>query len=171
MSGESQKYILDATCGSRMMWFDKNNKNAVFMDNRIENGTLIWKSGNGLAQRHLDVNPDVIADFTNMPFEDNAFYLVVFDPPHFLNIGVNSWMCKKYGKLPENWKPLIRDGFRECMRVLKPFGTLVFKWSEVDIKTSEIIAEIGITPLFGHKSGKQQGTHWMCFMKGASDND
>lgn len=34
------KKILDACCGSRMFWFDKNNENVVFMDNRQESCTL-----------------------------------------------------------------------------------------------------------------------------------
>ncbi len=29
------KPILDACCGSRMFWFDKNNPNVEFCDNRI----------------------------------------------------------------------------------------------------------------------------------------
>lgn len=28
--------ILDACCGSRMFWFDKNNPNVLFMDKRNE---------------------------------------------------------------------------------------------------------------------------------------
>ena len=36
--------ILDATCGSRMIWFDKSNPNSVFMDCREEDDVLIWKS-------------------------------------------------------------------------------------------------------------------------------
>ncbi|KGN01183.1 methyltransferase, partial [Clostridium haemolyticum NCTC 8350] len=29
-----EKPILDVCCGSRMFWFDKENKDAIFMDNR-----------------------------------------------------------------------------------------------------------------------------------------
>ena len=101
----------------------------------------------------------------NLPFPDNSFYLVVFDPPHLVKIGENAWLKKKYGKLPENWQSLIRDGFWECMRVLKPNGTLIFKWNEIDIPTRKIIDTIECAPLFGHRSGKQSKTHWICFMK------
>lgn len=66
------KYILDACCGSRMFWFDKSNKNTVFMDNRTLEDTLC-------DGRTLSVNPDVIGDFRNIPFDDNTFKLVVFD--------------------------------------------------------------------------------------------
>ena len=32
--------------------------------------------------RKLMINPDVIGDFRNIPYEDNSFKLVIFDPPH-----------------------------------------------------------------------------------------
>lgn len=54
-----------------------------------------------------------------MPFEDNTFHHVVFDPPHLVNAGNTSWLVKKYGKLNEDWRNDIKQGFKECMRVLK----------------------------------------------------
>lgn len=161
----NDKYILDATCGSRMIWFNKNNPNALYVDNRILHGEKIWKSTKNDSVRYVDVEPDVVADFTDLPFEDESFYLVVFDPPHLVKIGDNAWLYKKYGRLPENWRQVIHDGFHECMRVLKTNGTLVFKWNEYDIPVREIIKAIGVEPLFGHRSGKQAKTHWLCFMK------
>ena len=159
------KHILDATCGSRTIWFQKNNPLTVYMDCREEHETAIWKSSKNDSVRTLDVVPDVLADFTDMPFDDKSFELVVFDPPHLLKVGDNAWLRKKYGKLPENWEKTIHDGFWECMRVLKPFGTLVFKWSEIDIPTRKVIDVIGVEPLFGHRSGKAMKTHWLLFMK------
>lgn len=165
------KKILDATCGSRSMWFDKNHPSAVYMDCREEHGTSIWKSTKNDSVRTLDVEPDVIADFTDMPFPDNTFHLVVFDPPHLIKIGENAWLKKKYGRLPQDWTRLIHDGFWECMRVLKPYGTLIFKWNEFDIPTRDIIKAIGIEPLFGHRSGKAMKTHWLCFMKESEETE
>ena len=163
------KHILDATCGSRTIWFDKNCSSAIYMDCREEHETAIWKSTKNESVRKLDVEPDIKADFTAMPFDDNSFELVVFDPPHLVKVSESAWLKKKYGKLPENWQKLIHDGFWECMRVLKPYGTLIFKWSEIEISTREIISAIGVEPLFGHRSGKKMNTHWLCFMKGVSD--
>ena len=160
-----EKKILDATCGSRMLWFQKYCEQTIYMDCREEDGTAIWKSTKNDSVRTLNVHPDVIADFTDMPFPDDSFYLVVFDPPHLIKIGDNAWMRKKYGKLPENWESLIHDGFNECMRVLKPNGTLIFKWSEIQIPTRKVIDAIGQEPLFGNRSGKALKTHWMVFMK------
>ena len=150
------KKILDACCGSKMFWFDKENENTVFMDNRYFNDTLC-------DGRTLEINPDIIADFKHMPFENESFYLVVFDPPHLLKAGENSWLAKKYGKLnPETWKSDLKKGFNECMRVLKQKGTLIFKWNEEQIKLKDILATIDFKPLFGNKRSK---THWLVFMK------
>lgn len=151
------KRILDACCGGKMFWFDKNNPDALFMDNRTFDGTLC-------DGRAFTVDPDVIGDFRDMPFDDESFYLVVFDPPHLVNIGEDSWLSKKYGKLDsENWKEDLRRGFSECMRVLKQNGVLIFKWNEEQIRLSEILRIIPYRPLFGNRKSK---THWICFMKG-----
>nr|WP_258535643.1 class I SAM-dependent methyltransferase [Bacillus sp. 03113] len=147
--------VLDACCGSKMFWFDKENEDVLFMDKRELETTL----SDG---RKLVVKPDIVADFREMPFEDNSFYLVVFDPPHLLKVGEESWLAKKYGKLEESWQSDIKQGFDECMRVLKPNGTLIFKWNEEQIKLSEILRVIDIKPLFGNKRSK---THWLVFMK------
>lgn len=149
------KKILDACCGSRMFWFDKNNEKVVFMDNRQESCTL--QDG-----RKLEVNPDVIGDFTNMPFDDETFYLVVFDPPHLLRAGEKSWLAKKYGVLKSGWESEIHKGFSECMRVLKKNGTLVFKWSEQQVMVSDVLKAIDAKPLFGTRRGK---TIFLVFMK------
>ena len=155
--------ILDACCGSRMFWFDKENKDVDFCDIRILNTTLC-------DGRTLSINPDIVCDFTELPMPDNTYYLVVFDPPHLMNVGDNSWLAQKYGKLSQKeWPNTIRKGFKECMRVLKENGVLIFKWSETDIPVSQIINVIGKEPLFGNKSGKQGKTHWLCFMKGSDE--
>lgn len=151
----SNKLILDACCGSRMFWFDRENPLAVYMDNR----TLDTELCDG---RRLVVSPDVVADFRDMPFEDGSFRLVVFDPPHLVRAGETSWTAAKYGVLSETWPRDIRKGFDECMRVLEPYGVLVFKWNEDQIKLSEILRRIPYKPLFGDRRSK---THWLVFMK------
>lgn len=161
----NDKKILDVTCGSRTIWFDKNHPAALYCDKRREHDTKIWKSGNGKSERVLNVDPDIVCDFTNLPFEDNSFYLVVFDPPHLTKIGETAWLAKKYGRLGEEWPQMLHDGFKECMRVLKTNGTLIFKWSEFDIPADKVWRAIGQKPLFGHHSGKQSKTFWGAFMK------
>jgi len=152
------KTILDACCGSRMFWFDKQNPDVIFADIREESHILC-------DGRELHIKPDIKMDFRKMPFEDNKFKLVVFDPPHLIHLGKNSWMGKKYGILNPSWKDDIKQGFDECMRVLEPFGILIFKWNEQQITVNEILNVVGKRPLIGHKSGKLQKTHWMTFIK------
>ena len=150
------KKILDACCGSRMFWFDKQNEDTVFMDNRQIDTKLC-------DDRKLIVEPDIVADFKNMPFKDSTFYLVVFDPPHLKQAGQNSWLAKKYGTLDkQTWPSDLKQGFNECMRVLKTNGTLIFKWNEEQIKLKDILKVIEYKPLFGNKRAK---THWLVFMK------
>ncbi|MBC9787200.1 class I SAM-dependent methyltransferase [Carnobacterium maltaromaticum] len=147
--------ILDACCGSKMFWFDKENEDVLFMDKRKVSDVLC-------DGRKLEVNPDLVADFRDMPFEDNSYFLVVFDPPHLIKAGENSWLVKKYGKLEMDWQADLKKGFEECMRVLKPNGTLIFKWNEEQIKLSELLKAIERKPLFGNRRSK---THWLVFMK------
>lgn len=152
------KIILDACCGSRMFWFDRKNPNVLFADIRTENHTLC-------DGRSLEIKPDIEMDFTNMPFHDNTFKMVVFDPPHLLDLGKNTWMAQKYGVLLPTWETDIRAGFEECMRVLEPNGTLIFKWNEAQIKLNQVLKAIKKEPLFGHVTGKHGRTIWLCFMK------
>lgn len=154
-----QKTILDACCGSRMFWFDKTNPNVVFADIRSEDYTLC-------DGRMLEVRPDIVADFRNMPFEDNSFKMVVFDPPHLKKLGQNTWMAQKYGVLLPTWETDIRAGFDECMRVLEPNGVLIFKWNEAQVTLNKVLQVIKKQPLFGHTTGKHGRTIWLAFMKG-----
>lgn len=157
--------VLDACCGSRMFWFDRADTRAVFMDKRRESHQLTDSSSKG-GSRSLHIDPDVQADFTAMPFPDAEFSLVVFDPPHLVRNGRKSWLAKKYGKLEGDWRDELRRGFAECFRVLKPEGTLVFKWNEYDIPVSQILALTTERPLFGNRCGKQAKSHWIVFLKG-----
>jgi ubiquinone/menaquinone biosynthesis C-methylase UbiE len=156
------KKILDVTCGGRSIWFDKHHPAAIYCDERQGEYHLDTEKGN---HKTLIVEPDVVCNFTKLPFESNSFALVVFDPPHIVNLQSNSWLIKEYGSLTDGWKQMLHDGFRECMRVLKPDGVLIFKWSEVQIPAEDVWKAIGQKPLFGHHSGKKMNTFWGCFMK------
>lgn len=161
---EKQK-ILDMTCGSKTIWFNKNHPAAIYFDKRRESMELYF--GRARTSLHqLNVDPDVIGDFTALPFKNESFSLVVFDPPHLTGAKETAWLVKKYGKLDENWPKMLHDGFAEGMRVLKPDGVLIFKWSEYDIPAVDVWKAIGQKPLFGHHSGKKSTTFWGCFMKG-----
>ena len=57
--------ILDACCGSKMFWFDREHEETVYMDNRTLETTLC-------DGRKLIVKPDVVADFRKMPYVSNV---------------------------------------------------------------------------------------------------
>lgn len=146
--------ILDVCCGSRMFWYDKQEEHTTYMDIRRHHEEL--KTGHV-----IDVDPDVQADFRSIPFDDNTFDLVVFDPPHLIHAGPNSWLAKKYGKLDkESWPEDLKRGFDECRRVLKPTGTWMFKWNEDQIKFRDVIKAIGQRPIFGDRGVKQDGLYF-----------
>lgn len=156
-----EQVILDMCCGSRMFWLDKTDSRAVFADIRREQHTLC-------DGRNLHINPDIIADFRALPFSDNSFAQVVFDPPHLDRAGENGWMRKKYGALnKDTWRDDIRAGFAEAFRVLRPHGTLIFKWNETQIPVSQVIALTEHKPTVWQRTGKADKTHWVIFMKDA----
>ena len=77
--------ILDVTCGDRTIWFQKNEPHTIYCDKRREEwdgmfGKVLNKQGKQ-KRRHLVIDPDIQCDFTDLPFPDNSFSLVVFDPP------------------------------------------------------------------------------------------
>ncbi len=160
----SQKRVLDVACGSKMFWFDKDNPDVEFCDNREVEYHEYYPN------RYIEVKPDTVCDFTALPFEDGSYKLVVFDPPHLERAGDTGWTALKYGCLKGDWKEMLRKGFSECFRVLDDDGVLVFKWSEVQIPLREILPLSPYPPLFGHRSGKNMKTHWLCFMKPTTHN-
>lgn len=157
----TNKPILDACCGGRMFHFDKSNPNVYFMDCRIQYEEL--DSGHV-----IDVRPDIVGDFRDMPFNDSTFSLVIFDPPHLIRAGQNGWLRKKYGALDKDtWQDDLRAGFEECWRVLKPTGTLIFKWNDDQIPLPKLLPLFSQTPIVGQK---RQKTHWLVFFKPNENN-
>jgi len=164
---KQKKVILDVTCGSRMMWFDKKHSNVLYGDNRVMEKKLIWE-GIGAREgqkRYLEIRPDKVIDFRDLDFPNNSFKLVVFDPPHIKHAGKKSWLYAKYGALTDTWKEDLQKGFSECWRVLDDYGVLIFKWNEESVTTSEVIRLFPEKPLFGHPTSKHGKTKWMTFMK------
>ncbi len=154
------KTVLDVCCGAKKFYMDQHDPRVLFSDIRRED----IKQCDG---RTLVIDPDVICDFRALPFAAESFYVVVFDPPHLLKAGENSWLVQAYGKLSETWRDDLRQGFSECFRVLKPNGTLVFKWSENDIPLSSILTLTPEKPLIAEKKGKSK--HWIVFIKALAE--
>lgn len=147
---EQMPLILDPCCGSRMMWFDRAHPDVVFGDRRREAITVTDRShGREDGTRTLCIEPDAIMDFRALPYGAETFYLVAFDPPHLVRAGQRSWLAAKYGKLGTDWREDLRQGFAECFRVLRPHGTLVFKWNETQIKVREVLELAPYPPFSG----------------------
>ena len=72
-----------------MFYFDKHDHRVLFQDIR----RMETKLCDG---RHFEVNPDIQADFTDMPYQDETFFMVVFDPPHLLRNIDNSKFADIY---------------------------------------------------------------------------
>lgn len=154
------KEILDACCGGMMFYFDKDHDKLLTMDRRQGKEDL-----SRFGRSNLMIEPDIIGDFKDLPFPDESFYHIVFDPPHLIHGGDNSYMIQKYGKLnKDSWKEDISKGFKECFRVLKHHGTMVFKWSEYQIKINEVLKCFDKKPLYGNKNGSGH-TYWFVFYK------
>jgi len=160
------KFILDATAGFRMMWFNKKHPNTIYLDCRPE------------------CEPDIVGDFRDLKqFPDETFRLIVFDPPHIIRKTrfCTMSMVRTFGSLePDTWAEDLKKGFRELWRILKPFGILILKWSNHQINSNDVIKLAPEKPLFyqissnlyrgGSRKRALHGmdrvqTLWFCFMK------
>lgn len=149
-SGQQTQRILDATAGYRSMWFDAHKPGVIFCDIRPE------------------VSPDILCDIKSLPFKDECFDLIVFDPPHH-GTGQHSWLVDQYGHFTNaDIRVLLNAVFAEFHRVIKPSGYLMFKWATHDIKLSDALrfATQHFEPLFGNKvsmrSKHASTTYWVC---------
>ena len=158
-----EKFILDATAGFRMMWFNKHEPHTIYLDQRPE------------------CEPDIVGDFRDLKqFPDETFRLIIFDPPHIIKNPTPqiSNMERDFGSLrPDTWKNDLKQAFSELWRVLAPMGILLFKWNTVCQSTPEVMATFHVKPLVyqisstrkdvydGQKRKKDCQTLWFCFMK------
>jgi SAM-dependent methyltransferase len=154
------KTILDPASGGRAFYFDKQDPRVMFGDIREHEEHLLT---NG---QTIIIKPDMVMDFRSLPFDDETYNTVIFDPPHLTGLSDKSWLRKRYGVLDKTtWRQDIAKGFSECFRVLKPNGVLIFKWNEYSIPTRQVIELAGQQPIIGHRSGKRMQTHWLLFTK------
>jgi len=156
---EFRPQILDACCGGRHWWWDKAHPLAVYMDERTVPLGNEWRAT-------WECKPDVVGDFRAMPFGDEIFQLVLFDPPHIVRKNLETkWSTRFYGALnPETWQDDLRAGFAECWRVLAAGGSLIFKWSG---DVSRCSPHFPAQPIVGTRGKPTDGdpTSWFVFYK------
>ena len=158
------KFILDACCGVKYMWTNKNHPNTIYIDIRKEDkGFIPFKN-----TQKLSVKPDYVMDFRQMDFPNNSFKLIVFEPPHLSILGKTSKFRKIYGCLEaETWQSDLKQAFNECWRVLQDYGVLIFKWSNSEIPFEKVIKLAPDKPLFYNTTNYKATsvTKWFTFMK------
>ena len=160
--------ILDASASNRSMWYQKNNPFTVFIDRRCGKEYMVSENSKFKNNRAVYLFPNVQAVWQHLPFVDQSFDLVVFDPPRlFKDQGKKlSLMSKKYGVFyNHSWKQELSEGIIELFRVIKPQGMFILKWNEIDKPVNEVLKLFPYSPLFGSRVGQKNNTHWITFMK------
>lgn len=109
-------------------------------------------------------NPDILADNTDMPCEDESFDVVVYDPPHIPNQGRDKskdfqdrfgLVVKSPGELGYNLTHTFKPFLLEAHRVLRKNGVLFckiadyvhghrYQWAHIEMVNAA--AQIGFTP-------------------------
>lgn len=133
--------IIDLSAGNRAVWFDKNHRDAIYVDVRPE------------------VGPTIVADARALPAEVEAgFDLVVFDPPH-KNNAASGKMTINYGHwTAEEIRSIVAGTAQEAHRIAKPDALMAFKWNDHSRKLADILKLMDPwwEPLFGHGVSGQQ---------------
>lgn len=164
--------ILDATSSFRRMWLNKENPNTAFIDIRSNKKLMQdWKAC--MVQKGRDTNIGftkltIQADFSHLPFKDNTFIHINFDPPQLIHLGRTSIYYKQYGALEaNNWQATLKQAAKELWRVLAPFGTLNVKWNDRDISDEDVLKLFPERALYGQTGahGTSSKTSWFTFVK------
>lgn len=172
LNQETFPLILDATSSFRRMWEDKQHPWTVFMDVRSNSQLLSdWKACMIQKGRNTDIGFSKLtiqADFSHLPFKDNSFLHINYDPPQLIRLGKTSIYYKQFGALEaDTWRLVLGKAAKELWRVLAPGGTLIFKWSDRDISSDEVLSLFPSKKLYGQEGahGNASKTNWFSFVK------
>ena len=147
--------ILDATCGLKQIWLNKNPKDTIYLD--LREGKIEYPS----KYRNHSVEPTIVADNRMLPLKDESFDMVIYDPPYILANKATGVLTTKYGILnPFTWRNDIYRTTRELIRVLKQGGFMIFKWGENNKTIKEALKLFPIKPLFGTNTSNYRVKTW-----------
>jgi ubiquinone/menaquinone biosynthesis C-methylase UbiE len=153
--------ILDATCGLKEMWHNKNPNDVIFLD--IRKGKIVYNSKYSDYTMELGfVNPTILGTHEKLPFRNESFDMIVFDPPHIISHPTGI-LHEKYTTLKKNWVKYLYNTTKELFRVLKKEGFLIFKWAETSKPLNKILAIFPYKPYFG--TNTKSDTYFIVFRK------
>jgi len=129
--------ILDACCGPKEMYRGLHKRftdeEIVYID--IRKGHF---DRSQWGQPQLVVEPTIQTDLKHLPFQDEVFTLILFDPPHG-GFTMDTWMGIKYGGLTiPQFREMLAWANIEFARTLKPAGVLLAKIQEVDYRDNTL---------------------------------
>ena len=166
--GRRMKPVLDATAGNRHMWGkNKYPEGVIFMDK----------------EPNLRIPPDIVAEWDSIPFPDDYFHCVIFDPPHIFS------ETSQFNKNPKasphgankipGWYGAFkskRDAVVQIHGAQKEFARVAprmcFKWNEASMKLHSVLTLFDcwiiqfIVPL---KSNRISGTFWVKLIRKTED--
>jgi SAM-dependent methyltransferase len=157
--------VLDATTGGKQMWFpDAKELDRVVYADRRRVESLEHQPG-------WSCDPSVLCDTRDLPFQSDTFDLVAYDPPHRVTDGGMSQLSgvieRKYGAIrAETWQADLEASFDELWRVLRPGGTLTFKWADVHKSHETVLSVLNQSPMYGVTTERDRSvTKWWVFHK------
>ena len=150
---------IDVTAGYRMMWKNKNPPNTIFMDKNKESVRP----------------PDIIAVWSKMPFRDNVFETVFFDPPHKLGrtTGRGIWATpsnKGYYGIDISKTKFRTETYHGTREFLRVANRLCLKWNDIELPIDRVLTLLPkawkkVSHLIIDKELKTKTlTHWVTFI-------
>jgi len=139
----------------------------VFMD--VRSGTYHYEHEE--FPKTTIVAPDIRADLKRLPFREQIFSMIIFDPPH-ARYGSSSYMNLRYGCLSrKDYSALVVWANIEFARVLKPQGYVYAKVFDYEDRPTILKRCFSnFKPLLdiqhtSKASATSYKTHWMLFVK------